>query len=70
VTADLNQAALIPEPAKGVGNRVDSIDAFRGTVMLLMMSEVLNVEDVAKALPGNRFWVFINCQQSHVGWIG
>jgi hypothetical protein len=70
VTADLNQTTLIPKPAKGIGKRVGSIDVFRGFVMLLMMSEVLNVEDVAKALPGNRFWVFINCQQSHVGWIG
>jgi heparan-alpha-glucosaminide N-acetyltransferase len=57
-------------PVKGMANRLGSIDAFRGFVMLLMMSEVLDVDDIARALPGNRFWAFINYQQSHVGWIG
>jgi len=57
-------------PAGGMGNRVGSIDAFRGFVMLLMLSEVLDVDSVAKALPGSRLWAFLACQQSHVEWIG
>jgi predicted acyltransferase len=52
------------------GQRLDSIDVYRGWVMLLMMSEVLGVDQVAKALPGSKFWAFINEQQSHVDWIG
>jgi predicted acyltransferase len=69
-TLDQPRIASLPVPPTGTVNRVGSIDAFRGLVMLLMMSEVLNVEAVAKALPGNRFWAFINYQQSHVDWIG
>lgn len=57
-------------PVKGPGIRVASIDAFRGFVMLLMMSEVLNIDAVANALPGNRFWAWVDYQQSHVDWIG
>ena len=57
-------------PLRGVGPRVESIDAFRGFVMLLMLSEVLNIDAIANALPGNRFWALINYQQSHVDWVG
>ncbi|MDE3068175.1 MAG: DUF5009 domain-containing protein [Verrucomicrobiota bacterium] len=38
--------------------------------MLLMMSGVLGVTEVAKALPGSQLWAFLAFQQSHVGWIG
>lgn len=51
-------------------NRLASIDAYRGFVMLLMMGEVLRFSEVAKALPGSRFWAFLGRQQSHVDWIG
>jgi heparan-alpha-glucosaminide N-acetyltransferase len=57
-------------PAAKTGERLDAIDVYRGVVMLLMMSEVLDVEDVAKALPGSKLWAFINQQQSHSDWIG
>jgi predicted acyltransferase len=67
---ELHQAAPIAAPAKAMVNRVGSIDAFRGFVMLLMMSEVLDVESVARALPGNHFWEFVSYQQSHAPWLG
>jgi heparan-alpha-glucosaminide N-acetyltransferase len=67
---DLDQPAAIAVPAQAMGSRVGSIDAFRGFVMLLMMSEVLGVDAVAKTLPGNHFWAFVNGLQSHVEWIG
>jgi predicted acyltransferase len=60
----------VPAPVGKTVERLDSIDTYRGWIMLLMMSEVLDVEDVAKALPGSKFWAFINYQQSHVEWIG
>jgi len=50
--------------------RVAALDAYRGLVMLLMMSEVLDVESVAQALPGNHFWSFVNGLESHVDWTG
>jgi len=62
-TADASPASSIAGSAQGPGKRLGSLDAFRGFVMLLMMSEVL-------ALPGNRFWAFMDYQQSHVAWAG
>lgn len=71
----MNVAAIpssppVAAPVRSVRTRVASVDAFRGFVMLLMMSEVLDVDDVAHALPGNHFWAFIDSQQSHVDWTG
>jgi heparan-alpha-glucosaminide N-acetyltransferase len=57
-------------PAKGLGKRVASIDAYRGLVMLLMLSEVLTIPDIAKTLPGNWFWAFWGRQWSHSPWLG
>src|SRR5271165_12648 len=67
---DLGQPAAIAGPAQATGGRVGSIDAFRGFVMLLMISEVLGVDAVAKALPGNHFWALLNDLESHVEWVG
>jgi hypothetical protein len=45
--------------AGGFVNRVASMDAYRGLVMLLMMAEVLELSRVAKALPENGLWQFL-----------
>jgi heparan-alpha-glucosaminide N-acetyltransferase len=61
------------EPAASVralGQRIASIDAYRGFVMLLMMGEVLRFGDVAGRLPWSGFWAFLDRHQSHVPWIG
>ncbi|WP_435022655.1 acyltransferase family protein (plasmid) [Tundrisphaera sp. TA3] len=50
-------------------NRLASLDAYRGTVMLLMMAEVLEFQEVAKAVPGP-VWRFLADQQTHVAWRG
>jgi predicted acyltransferase len=50
--------------------RIASIDAFRGLVMLLMMAEVLHLAQVAKAFPGSGFWQLLGYHQSHVQWFG
>jgi predicted acyltransferase len=50
-------------------NRLASIDAYRGLVMLLMMAEVLRFSSVAKAT-GSGFWRFLAHHQSHAEWIG
>ncbi len=50
--------------------RVGSIDAYRGLVMLLMMGEILEFSKVSEALPGNGFWAFMAHHQSHVPWVG
>lgn len=51
-------------------NRLISVDAYRGTVMFLMLAEVLRLGAVAKALPGSQFWAFLDHHQSHIPWIG
>ncbi|HEY1717348.1 MAG TPA: DUF5009 domain-containing protein [Verrucomicrobiae bacterium] len=68
--SELRKPAAVTASAKIVATRVGSIDVFRGFVMLLMLSEVLDVGRIAKAFPGSSFWAFINYQQSHVEWIG
>lgn len=50
--------------------RLESVDAYRGLVMLLMMAEILKFSTVAKAVPGNEVWAFLGGQQSHVEWAG
>lgn len=50
--------------------RVSSIDAYRGLVMLLMMGEVLEFCRVRAAVPGSSVWRFLCQQQSHVEWVG
>ncbi|MFM1768240.1 MAG: hypothetical protein RJA22_769 [Verrucomicrobiota bacterium] len=51
-------------------DRLGSLDAFRGFVMLLMMAEVLRLCAVAKALPGAGFWSWLCWHQTHVEWVG
>src|SRR5579871_5249802 len=56
-----------PTPA---GQRVGSVDAYRGLVMFLMMAEVLRLSRVAKALPDSPVWQFLAHHQTHVEWAG
>lgn len=63
-------ATAVVLPTKPASQRLASIDAYRGFVMLLMMGEVLSFWQVSQALPGNGFWEFLARHQSHVDWIG
>jgi predicted acyltransferase len=65
-------AERAPEPRgkTGAQPRVASLDAFRGTVMTLMLAEVLRLPGVARALPQSAFWGFIGFHTSHVAWQG
>jgi len=58
--------------AKGAtpSQRVASVDAFRGFVMLLMMAEALKFGLVSERLPGNWFWALLAHHQEHVAWVG
>ncbi|RLS52751.1 MAG: DUF5009 domain-containing protein [Planctomycetota bacterium] len=51
-------------------NRLTSVDAYRGMVMLLMLGEVLRLHAVTEALPGSPVWGFLAWHQTHVEWIG
>jgi predicted acyltransferase len=55
--------------ASGV-QRLVSIDAFRGFVMLLMLAEAMRLWTVSRAFPGSTFWAFVAFQTTHVPWQG
>ncbi len=50
--------------------RVVSLDAYRGLVMLLMMAEVLRLDRVAQSFPESWFWQFLAHHSTHVAWVG
>ena len=50
--------------------RVGSIDAYRGLVMLLMVAEVMHFCRVAPHFPDSRLWGLLCFHQSHVPWVG
>ena len=53
-----------------VPQRLASLDAYRGFVMLLMMAEVLRLAEVAAGVPGSAFWSFLAFHQTHAPWAG
>ncbi len=59
-----------PAPLGLSSNRLTSLDAYRGFVMLLMMGEVLSFCDVASKVGGGGIWGFLCHHQSHVEWTG
>jgi heparan-alpha-glucosaminide N-acetyltransferase len=50
--------------------RLVSMDAYRGLVMLLIFGEALRFCNVAKSLPESPVWTFLCHHKSHVTWIG
>jgi uncharacterized membrane protein len=69
-TLELEPIASIATPVKRLVNRVGSIDAFHGFVILLMLTEAMDIPGVAKSLSGNGFWTFWGHEFSHSSWIG
>lgn len=60
----MSEAVSLPK------NRLTSVDAYRGMVMLLMLGEMLHLRQVSNALPGNGFWEKLAWHQTHVEWVG
>jgi heparan-alpha-glucosaminide N-acetyltransferase len=51
--------------------RLVSLDAYRGFVMLAMVSAGLNLAKVAKeSFPDSAIWKILGYQADHVGWVG
>ena len=59
-----------PERKPEGTTRLDSLDAFRGTVMLLMLAEAMRLPLVASAFPNSAFWRLIAFNTEHVEWQG
>jgi predicted acyltransferase len=62
------EATAQPDPKKP--QRLASLDAYRGFVMLLMAGEVLRFGAVAEKIPDSGFWKFLAHHQDHVEWQG
>jgi len=62
----------IKEPAQKskITQRLVSLDAFRGTIMLLMLNEVTRLPLIAQSFPHNAIWAFIAYNTEHVDWQG
>jgi predicted acyltransferase len=56
--------------APPLSNRLVSLDAYRGFVMLAMASDGLGVSKVAEHFPSSRAWQLADYQLSHVAWQG
>jgi predicted acyltransferase len=50
--------------------RLQSLDAYRGAIMLLMASSGLGLTAVAGHFPGNKAWTFLAEQSDHAAWVG
>lgn len=55
-------------PAKS--QRLVSLDAYRGAIMLLMASSGLGMVEVAKHYPDSRVWAFLARHTDHAAWVG
>lgn len=63
--------AIVESPARTtLGDRLVSLDAYRGFVMLLMASNGLRFGHVAREYPNSSFWQFLAYQTEHVAWAG
>jgi predicted acyltransferase len=60
----MNPAPAVP------AERLVSLDAFRGAVMLLMASSGLGIAPVAEKFPTSQAWQFWGYQCSHAEWAG
>jgi heparan-alpha-glucosaminide N-acetyltransferase len=66
------EGAVIKAPAQksAISERLGSLDAFRGTIMLLMLNEATRLPLVARSFPHSAIWAFIAYNTDHVDWQG
>ena len=66
------ETLAIKEPGQKseITQRLVSLDAFRGTIMLLMLNEATRLPLVARSFPHSAIWGFIAYNTEHVDWQG
>jgi heparan-alpha-glucosaminide N-acetyltransferase len=66
------ESVVVKEPAQKAetSTRLVSLDAFRGTIMLLMLNEATRLPLIARAFPHSAIWSFIAFSTEHVDWQG
>jgi heparan-alpha-glucosaminide N-acetyltransferase len=63
-------ASKEPAQKSEITQRLVSLDAFRGTIMLLMLNEATRLPLVARSFPHSAIWTFIAYNTEHVDWQG
>jgi len=63
-------AATQPEGKRQGIQRILSLDAFRGLVMVLMLNERTHLPEVARSFPHSAIWALIAYNTDHVEWQG
>ena len=72
VSESQDRPSPIPEESiqTAVPQRLVSLDAFRGAIMLLMSSSGLGIPQVAKHFSGSAVWAFLGYEFEHPEWTG
>jgi len=63
-------APIVDPPPTPSSERLVSLDAFRGAIMLLMGSSGFGIPQVAKHFPDSPIWAFLGYQFQHPPWGG
>ncbi|HZO83678.1 MAG TPA: DUF5009 domain-containing protein [Verrucomicrobiae bacterium] len=64
-------APAVPlRPTASNPQRLVSLDAYRGAIMLLMASSGLGIPQIAKGFPDSAVWRFLGYEFDHVAWTG
>ncbi|MEW6302848.1 MAG: acyltransferase family protein [Verrucomicrobiota bacterium] len=64
------QASPSTSAAPTPANRLVSLDAYRGAIMLFMASSGFGFAEMARKFPESGFWKFLGFHTSHVAWVG
>lgn len=71
VESAVTEAAVTQPERKPQGmQRILSLDAFRGLVMVLMLNERTHLPEVARSFPHSAIWALIAYNTDHVEWQG
>ena len=57
-------------PPRRAGERLASLDAYRGAIMLMMASAALGIPQIARNYPDSAVWRFLGYQTEHAPWAG
>src|SRR5882762_6807743 len=68
--ADAADASQATPPVELSRDRLVSLDAFRGAIMLLMASSGFGIPQVAKHFTGSAAWAFLGYEFDHPPWAG
>src|SRR6185503_1558147 len=69
-TTPSESSSRVPIEKRQIPERLMSLDAYRGFVMLLMISAGLYTARVAKSFPDSPVWQFFAYQTDHAPWRG